>query len=250
MCRVIPPPPRPRISWCHSPFCKHRYNFMCALQNRICATEQRATKLINARSSTTVWVTLYTAEFTQGATKSVFDTRCALCNAGYKQTHFRVCKLFPLLQCVVCHTTPSFGYTGCCLFYRTICVQNFDDAVLMSMLKCLIFVLFYVFHLRVFLKYARMVTESPACCCRGRMEVIIMHLLVRLYNIYIYNTIMCINNCPTRCSTKQSIYYSAISVYMFRVSTTPIIRSTQNCNYSLRYWSYFLCSYLPPTWPS
>ena len=37
---------------------------------------------------------------------------------------------------------------------------------------------------------------------------------------------------------------------MFRVSTTPIIRSTQNCNYSLRYCSYFLCSYLPPTWPS
>ena len=37
---------------------------------------------------------------------------------------------------------------------------------------------------------------------------------------------------------------------MFRVSTTPIIRSTQNRNYSLRYWSYFLCSYLPPTWLS
>ena len=37
---------------------------------------------------------------------------------------------------------------------------------------------------------------------------------------------------------------------MFRVSTTPNIRSTQNCNYSLRYWSYFLYSYLPPTWPS
>jgi len=33
------------------------------------------------------------------------------------------------------------------------------------------------------------------------------------------------------------------------VSTTPIIGSTQNCNYSLRYWSYFLWSYLPPTWP-
>jgi len=44
-----------------------------------------------------------------------------------------------------------------------------------------------------------------------------------------------INNCPTRCNTKQSIYYSASSLYMFRVSTTPIIRSTQNCNYSLRY---------------
>jgi len=46
-----------------------------------------------------------------------------------------------------------------------------------------------------------------------------------------------INNCPTRCNTKQSIYYSASSLYMFRASTTPIIRSTQNCNYSLRYWS-------------
>jgi len=48
-----------------------------------------------------------------------------------------------------------------------------------------------------------------------------------------------INNCPTRCNTKQSIYYSANSLCMFRVSTTPIIRSTQNRNYSLRYWSYF-----------
>jgi len=59
-----------------------------------------------------------------------------------------------------------------------------------------------------------------------------------------------INNCPARCNAKQSIYYSASSLYMFRVSTIPIIRNTQNCNYSLRYWSYFLCSYLPPTWPS
>jgi len=48
-----------------------------------------------------------------------------------------------------------------------------------------------------------------------------------------------INNCPTRCDTKQSIYYSASSLYTFRVSTTPIIKSTQNCNYSLRYWSFF-----------
>ena len=59
-----------------------------------------------------------------------------------------------------------------------------------------------------------------------------------------------INNCPTRCNTNQSIYYSASSLYMFRVSTTSIIRSTQNCNYSLQYWSYFLCSYLPPKWPN
>ena len=48
-----------------------------------------------------------------------------------------------------------------------------------------------------------------------------------------------INNCPMRCNTKQSIYYAASSLYMFRVSTTPIIRRTQNSNYSLLYWSYF-----------
>ena len=49
--------------------------------------------------------------------------------------------------------------------------------------------------------------------------------------------------------TTQSSLFISLQVQMFRVSTTPIIRSTQNCNYSLRYWSYFLCSYLPPTWP-
>jgi len=48
-------------------------------------------------------------------------------------------------------------------------------------------------------------------------------------------SMICINNCPTRCNTKQSIYHSASSLHMFRASTTPIIRSTQNCNYSLRY---------------
>ena len=35
--------------------------------------------------------------------------------------------------------------------------------------------------------------------------------------------------------TKQFIYYSASSLNMLRVSTTPFIRSKQNCNYSLRY---------------
>jgi len=58
-----------------------------------------------------------------------------------------------------------------------------------------------------------------------------------------------INNCPTRCNTKQSIYSSASSLYMFRVPTTPITRSTQNCNYILRFWSYVLCSYLSLAWP-
>jgi len=73
-------------------------------------------------------------------------------------------------------------------------------------------------------------------------NVIFLYLCFRASLIYI-------NNCPTRCNTKQSIYYSASPLYMFWVSTTPIM-STQNCNYSLRCWSYFLCNYLPPTWPS
>jgi len=50
----------------------------------------------------------------------------------------------------------------------------------------------------------------------------------------------------------KAVYYSASSLYMFRVSITPIIRNTQNCNYSLRY-----CAVPPPfpqrgqeAWPS
>ena len=34
-----------------------------------------------------------------------------------------------------------------------------------------------------------------------------------------------INSCPKKCNTKQSIYYSTSSLYMFRVSTTPVIKS-------------------------
>jgi len=47
--------------------------------------------------------------------------------------------------------------------------------------------------------------------------------------LWIRASLIYINKCPTRCNTKQSIYYSASSLYMFRVSTTPIIKSTQNC---------------------
>ena len=69
--------------------------------------------------------------------------------------------------------------------------------------------------------------------------------------LWLRASLIYINNCPTRYNTKQSIYYSASTLNMFRVSTTPIIRSTQNCNYSLQYWLYFLCRYLlPPTWSS
>ena len=53
-----------------------------------------------------------------------------------------------------------------------------------------------------------------------------------------------------RVATRSSLFIILRSLYMFQVSNTPIIRSTQKCNYSLRYWSYFLCSYLPPKHPS
>ena len=68
--------------------------------------------------------------------------------------------------------------------------------------------------------------------------------------LWFRTSVIYINNCPTRRNTKQFIFYSASSLYIFRVSTTPITMSTQNCNYSLRYWSYFLCSYLPQKWSS
>ena len=59
-------------------------------------------------------------------------------------------------------------------------------------------------------------------------------------------------NCskPTRCNGSQTILFFAGSLYMFRVLSTPIIRSTKNCHYSLRYRSYYCSSYLPPTWQS
>ena len=80
---------------------------------------------------------------------------------------------------------------------------------------------------------------TPVFCLKDHTIRPTVHptfFLTRRKHSHIY-----INICPTRCNTKQSIYYSASPLYVFRVSTTPTIRSTQNCNYSLWYWSYFLC---------
>ena len=51
-------------------------------------------------------------------------------------------------------------------------------------------------------------------------------------------------------AVRSKFFFTAGSLYMFRVLSTPIIRSTLNCIYSLRYRSYYRCSYLLPTWPS
>jgi hypothetical protein len=47
-----------------------------------------------------------------------------------------------------------------------------------------------------------------------------------------------VSNCPTRCDYVQFLYFCKL-LYMFRVVTPPIIRSTYNCNYSIWYWSNF-----------
>ena len=41
---------------------------------------------------------------------------------------------------------------------------------------------------------------------------------------------------PTRCNVTQFIYSYKL-LYMFRVVSPPIIRSTHNCIYSICYWS-------------
>jgi len=63
----------------------------------------------------------------------------------------------------------------------------------------------------------------------------LMFMMMMVLCLWFHASVIFINNCPTRCIAKQSIYYSASSLYMFRVSIKPIIRSAQNCNYSLRY---------------
>jgi len=83
-------------------------------------------------------------------------------------------------------------------------------------------------YLQVYLLALSYILATFQCeCCQQNITAILC-LWFRASLIYI-------NNCPTRFNTNQSIYFSASSLYMFRVSTTPIIRSTQNCNYSLRY---------------
>ena len=97
----------------------------------------------------------------------------------------------------------------------------------------------------------------PRALRRGSRAACLLELRVRkkkksrlghecLLCLWFRASLFYINNCPTRCNTKESIYYSASSLCMFRVSTTPFIMSTQNCKNSLRYWSQFFLQ-LPPS---
>ena len=50
-----------------------------------------------------------------------------------------------------------------------------------------------------------------------------------------------VNKNPTRCNSMQIFIQCKVTLHVLGV-TAPIIRSTKNCNRSLRY------SYFPPTW--
>jgi len=80
---------------------------------------------------------------------------------------------------------------------------------------------------------------------KGNLTKEVRNMCRQILCLWYRASLIYINNCPKICNTKQSIYYSTSSLYIFRVSNTPITRSTQNCNYSLQYWSYFL--QLPPS---
>jgi len=57
----------------------------------------------------------------------------------------------------------------------------------------------------------------------------LLKILLNIWCLWFRASLIYINNCSTRCNTKQSIYYSASSLYMCRVSTTSIT-NTQNCS--------------------
>ena len=85
-------------------------------------------------------------------------------------------------------------------------------------------------------------------CIKIQLQIINFILCLCLW---LRASLIYINNCPMRCNTKQFIYYSASSLDMFRVSTTPIM-STQNCNYSLQYcaaWPHWREAAAKKIWP-
>ena len=79
--------------------------------------------------------------------------------------------------------------------------------------------------------------ELLDCFCQYAATFLILCLWFSASLIYV-------NNCPTRCNTKQCIYYSASSLYMFRVSN---IYGAGGCSYSFVY-SWWWVWLTPETW--
>jgi len=49
--------------------------------------------------------------------------------------------------------------------------------------------------------------------------MLLFNVSLKILCLWFRASLIYINNCPTRCNTKQSIYYSASSFHVFRVST-------------------------------
>jgi hypothetical protein len=188
MCKIIRP--RLRISWYHSPFWKHGDNFMFEPWHKICATKQCATNLINARTSTIIWVN-YTHQSSRRERQRVYPTRVLCSEMLDTNKHtlgsvngFLCCSVWSVtqhqaldVQGVVFSTEQSACKILMMLFWWRCWNVWFSCYEMCS--TCVFCLNFYVLHLRVPLKFVRLIAESPACCCGGRINVI-LQLLVPL----------------------------------------------------------------------
>ena len=75
-----------------------------------------------------------------------------------------------------------------------------------------------------------------------KLKTINQHLRLKLFLqmlcLWFRASLIYINNCPTRCNTKQSIYYTASSLYLATLdwgSCTKNMTSTGGCSYSFVY---------------
>ena len=103
--------------------------------------------------------------------------------------------------------------------------------------------------------------QRHACGCflwRNRFTTIYQHLIAfrglakqrDLFVLNIHGSVHreSVSTIVQQDATMCSLLYFCKLLYMFRVVTPPIVRSTYNCNYSIWHSSNRLCYYLPPLW--
>jgi len=73
------------------------------------------------------------------------------------------------------------------------------------------------------------------------------HAVFFMFCLWFLASLIDINNCPMRYNTKQSIYYSASSLYMFGCQPHPSSGVHKTVTTAFLYWSYFFVQLPPPT---